>query len=173
MGDSITLLFIGLLLYNFFSPFKELVDDLVKPGTHQQSPPISSELFTATSNENDGNDISSIIVIIDSDGITFLDYYDNELTKRTLQQPKKGEMFEAYFTKGRPIFILVDTNTDDFNIQDIISEEYYNQTFYLDLNSDPILYKKQYPTVTYLKSLTSTVFVGDLDNTNSLTTIPI
>ena len=172
-SDTITLLVIGLILYNFFNPFTEFVDALVKPQTSPQAE-TNTDMTTIQDIQSSNEEISSIIIIIDSDEINFLDYYDKELNRRTLPQPKKGEMFEAYFTKGRPIFILAETNSGVFDIEEIIPPEYHNQTFYLDLNSNPMLYRKQFSTHLALhKPTSSTVFVGDIDNTNSLTTLTI
>ena len=171
--DPITLLVIGLILYTFFNPFKELVDSFVKPQTSPQAE-TNTDMTTIQAIQSSNEEISSIIIIIDSDGINFLDYYDKELNKRTLLQPKKGEMFEAYFTKGRPIFILTETNSIVFDIEEIIPPEYYNQTYYMDLNSNPMLYRKQFSTHLALhKPTSSTMFIGDTDNINSLTTLSI
>ena len=176
-SDTITLLVIGLILYNFFNPFTEFVDALVKPQTSPQAETNTDMMITIQDIQSSNEEISSIIIIIDSDEINFLDYYDKELNRRTLPQPKKGEMFEAYFTKGKYIFISVgsvESNNNFVDIKELIPAEYHNQTFYLDLNSNPMLYRKQFSTHLALhKPTSSTVFVGDIDNTNSLTTLTI
>ena len=73
--DPIALLVIGLVLYTVFNPFKEFVDALVKPQTSPQAE-TNTDMTTIQDIQSSNEEISSIIIIIDSDEIDFLEYYD-------------------------------------------------------------------------------------------------